>query len=136
MDPIGQCVPLLEAKLELREPDLYYMPSLEPEDPDGLDQLILGLSNDIIGMAGLISRLKRDSAGYAEELARDADIKGMRDEILTSVAAAVEEATDFCSNFEGTHLIWASIALDLINLTHSHGEIMGALMIYYEWLAA
>jgi hypothetical protein len=105
MDPIGQCVPLLEAKLELREPDLYYMPSLEPGDPDGLDQLILGLSNDIIGMAALISRLKSDSVGYAEELARDADIKGMRDEILTSVAAAVEEATDFCSNFEGTHLI-------------------------------
>jgi len=105
MDPIGQCVPLLEAKLELREPDLYYMPSLEPEDPDGLDQLILGLSNDIIGMAALISRLKSNSVGYAEELARDADIKGMRDEILTSVAAAVEEAIDFCSNFEGIRLI-------------------------------
>jgi len=101
MDPIGQCEPLLEAKLELREPDLYYMPSLEPEDPDGLDQLILGVLNDITGMAGLISRLKSDSVGYAEELACDDDIKGMRDEILTSVATAVEEATDFCSNFEG-----------------------------------
>lgn len=101
MDPIGQCEPLLEAKLELREPDLYYMPSLEPEDPDGLDQLILGVLNDINGMAGLIPRLKSDSVGYAEELARDADIKGMRDEILTSVATAVEEATDFCNNFEG-----------------------------------
>ncbi|EZA54880.1 Dynein beta chain, ciliary [Ooceraea biroi] len=106
MDPIGQCVPLLEAKLELREPDLYYMPSLEPEDPDGLDQLVLGLLNDIIGMAALISRLKSDSVGYAEELACDADIKGMKDEILTSVATAVEEATDFCSNFEGYAYLW------------------------------
>jgi len=101
MDPIGQCEPLLEAKLELREPDLYYIPSLEPEDPDGLDQLILGLLNDIIGMAALIPRLKNDSIGYAEELASDVDMKGMKDEILTSVATAVEEATDFCSNFEG-----------------------------------
>lgn len=105
MDPIGQCEPLLEAKLELREPDLYYMPSLEPEDPDGLDQLILGVLNDINGMAALISRLKNDSVGYAEELECDADIKGMKDEILTSVATAVEEATDFCSNFEGMILI-------------------------------
>lgn len=104
MDPIGQCESLLEAKLELREPDLYYVPSLESDDPDGLDQLILGLLNDIIGMAALISRLRCDSVGYAEELARDADIKGMKDEILTSVAAAVQEATDFCSNFEGTYL--------------------------------
>lgn len=101
MDPIGQCEPLLEAKLELREPDLYYMPSLEPEDPDGLDQLILSLLNDITGMAALVPRLKNDSIGYAEELASDADMKGMKDEILTSVATAVEEATDFCSNFEG-----------------------------------
>jgi len=101
MDPIGQCEPLLEAKLELREPDLYYIPSLEPEDPDGLDQLILALLNDIIGMAALIPRLKNDSIGYAEELAFDVDMKGMKDEILTSVATAVEEATDFCSNFEG-----------------------------------
>lgn len=102
MDPVGRCEPLLEAKLELREPDLYYMPSLEPEDPDGLDQLILGLLNDITGMALLISRLKSDSVGYAEELACDDDIKGMKDEILSSVATAVEEATDFCGNFEGT----------------------------------
>ncbi|XP_024875279.1 dynein beta chain, ciliary [Temnothorax curvispinosus] len=106
MDPIGQCEPLLEAKLELREPDLYYMPSLEPEDPDGLDQLILGLLNDITGMAGLVPRLKNDSVGYAEELASDADMKGMKDEILTSVATAVEEATDFCSNFEGYAYLW------------------------------
>lgn len=111
MDPIGQCEPLFEAKLELREPDLYYMPSLEPEDPDGLDQLILGVLNDITGMAALISRLKNDSVGYAEELECDADIKGMKDEILTSVATAVEEATDFCSNFEGMILININIIL-------------------------
>jgi len=112
MDPIGQCEPLLEAKLELREPDLYYIPSLEPEDPDGLDQLILGLLNDIIGMAALIPRLKSDSIGYAEELASDVDMKGMKDEILTSVATAVEEATDFCGNFEGMIItIWFTIVL-------------------------
>ncbi|KAL6263152.1 hypothetical protein P5V15_005953 [Pogonomyrmex californicus] len=106
MDPIGQCEPLLEAKLELRDPDLYYIPSLEPDDPDGLDQLILGLLNDITGMAALVPRLKCDSVGYAEELACDVDIKGMKDEILTSVATAVEEATDFCSNFEGYAYLW------------------------------
>lgn len=102
MDSIGQCEPLLEAKLELREPDLYYIPSLEPDDPDGLDQLTLLLLNDIIGMAALVNRLKKDSVGYAEELEEDPDIKGMKNEILCNVATAVEDATEFCSNFEGT----------------------------------
>lgn len=101
MDSGGLGEPLLEAKLELREPDLYYVPSLEPDDPDGLDQLILHLLNDIIGMAALLPRLKEDSAGYAVELEEDADIKGMKNEILNNVTTAVEEATEFCSNFEG-----------------------------------
>lgn len=104
MDPIVECEPLLEARLELREPDLYYIPSLEPNDPDGLDQLIVDLLDDITGMASLVPRLKSDSMEYAEELACDIDIKGMKDEILTSVATAVEAATEFCSNFEGMTL--------------------------------
>lgn len=101
MDSVGRNEPLLEAKLELREPDLYYVPSLEPDDPDGLDQSILLLLNDIIGMAALVPRLKKDSVGYAEELEEDSDIKGMKNEILNIVGTAVEDATEFCSNFEG-----------------------------------
>lgn len=101
MDSNEETEPLLEAKLELREPDLYYVPSLEPDDPDGLDQLILVLLNDIIGMAALVPRLKKDSTGYSEELEEDPDIKGMKNEILSNVVTAVDEATEFCSNFEG-----------------------------------
>lgn len=102
MDPNRRAEPLLEAKLELREPDLYYVPSLEPDDPDSLDQLILGLLDDIIGTAALVPRLKKDSIGYAEELENDPDIKGMKNEIMSNMVTAVEEATEFCSNFEGT----------------------------------
>ena len=101
MDSNEETEPLLEAKLELREPDLYYVPSLEPDDPDGLDQLILALLNDIIGMAALVPRLKRDAIGYSKELEEDPDIKGMKNEIMNNVSTAVEEATEFCSNFEG-----------------------------------
>ena len=101
MDPMGQTEPLLEARLELREPDLYFEPSLDPDDPAGLDQLILGLLNDIIGMAALVPRLKNDSPGYAIELEQDDDIKAMKTEILAGVTKAVEEATDFCGIFEG-----------------------------------
>ena len=101
MESNEETEPLLEAKLELREPDLYYVPSLEPDDPDGLDQLILALLNDIIGMAALVPRLKKDSVGYSEELEEDTDIKGMKNEIMSNVVTAVDEATEFCSNFEG-----------------------------------
>lgn len=101
MDPSGQKEPLLEAKLELREPDLFYVPSLEPEDPDGLDQLIAGLLNDMIGMAALVPRLKSNAEGYGVEMENDDDIKAMKSEILTGVVKAVEDATEFCGIFEG-----------------------------------
>ncbi|KOC63714.1 Dynein beta chain, ciliary [Habropoda laboriosa] len=106
MDSNGRTEPLFEAKLELREPDLYYVPSLEPEDPENLDQLILALLNDIIGMAALVPRLKQDSAGYSEELEEDPDIRGMKNEIMGNVGRAVEEATEFCNNFEGYAYLW------------------------------
>lgn len=102
METNGHTEPLLEAKLELREPDLYYVPSLEPDDPDGLDQLVSALLNDIIGMAVLVPRLKNNSVGYAEELEEDLDIRGMKNEIMSNVVTAIEEATEFCNNFEGT----------------------------------
>lgn len=103
MDPISQREPLFEASLELREPDLYYVPSLEPEDPDGLDRLVTGLLTDIMGMATLVPRLKNGQP-YADELEDDEDIKGMKEEILFGVNRAIEEAMDFCGVFEGTLL--------------------------------
>ncbi|XP_058791425.1 dynein beta chain, ciliary [Phymastichus coffea] len=106
MDTSCQNEPLLEARLELREPDLFYVPSLEPDDPDGLDQLIANLLNDIIHMATLIPRLKTDTEGYAEELQKDDDICAMKNEILSGVIKAVEEATDFCGVFEGYAYLW------------------------------
>ncbi|XP_043471037.1 dynein beta chain, ciliary [Leptopilina heterotoma] len=105
MDPVSQREPLFEASLELREPDLYYVPSLEPEDPDGLDRLVTGLLTDIIGMSTLVPRLKNDKP-YADELEDDEDIKSMKEEILFGVNRAIEEAMDFCGVFEGYAYLW------------------------------
>ena len=101
MDPAAQKEPLLEARLELREPDLYYVPSLEQDDPDNLEQLVSGLLSDIMGMAALIPRLK-EGKGYVDELKEDEDIKGMKTEIIVGVNKAIEEATEFCGVFEGS----------------------------------
>lgn len=101
MDPAGQHEPLLEAKLELREPDLYYEPSLDPDDPEGLEQLIIGILNDIMNMVTLIPRLKADGDSYSIEIEQNDDIKAMKEEILLGVNKAVDEATEFCGIFEG-----------------------------------
>ncbi|KAK0086060.1 hypothetical protein PV325_003945 [Microctonus aethiopoides] len=106
MDPAGQHEPLLEAKLELREPDLYYEPSLDPDDPEGLEQLIIGILNDIMNMVTLIPRLKADGDSYSIEIEQNDDIKAMKEEILLGVNKAVDEATEFCGIFEGYAYLW------------------------------
>lgn len=105
MDPTTQSESLLEAKLELREPDLYYEPSLDSDDSDGLEQLVIGILNDIMNMVTLFPRLKSDAIGYGPELEQDDDIKAMKNEILSGVIKAIDEATEFCGIFEGNKTI-------------------------------
>lgn len=101
MDPTAQREALFEAKLELREPDLYYEPTLDADDPEGLEQLIVGLLNDIMNMAALVPRLKANAEGYAVDIENNEDIKAMKNEILSGVIKAIDEATEFCGIFEG-----------------------------------
>lgn len=101
MDPSCQKEPLLEAQLELREPDLYYVPSLEQDDPEGLECLVEGMLKDIMQMAELIPRIKKTDETFVKELEKDDDIVAMKKEIMASVNKAIEQATDFCEIFEG-----------------------------------
>jgi dynein heavy chain len=133
MDPMNQNEPLLEAHLELREPDLYYVPSLEPDDTDGLDQLMNTLLNDIIGMASLVPRLKSNIEGYAEELEKNDDIRSMKIEILTGVNKAIEEASDFCGIFEGKEFKNILFTLQL-NKAFLHFYIIYFCKIGYAYL--
>lgn len=57
MDPANQFAPLFEAQLELREPDLVFVPPLDSESPKNFSSLVQGLINDILKMANLIPRI-------------------------------------------------------------------------------
>lgn len=57
MDPANQFAPLFEAQLELREPDLVFVPPLDSESPKNFSSLVQGLINDIMKMAHLIPRI-------------------------------------------------------------------------------
>jgi dynein heavy chain len=57
MDPSNGLAPLFEARLELHEPDLVFVPSLDPDEPDCFASVVEGLITDIIKMASLIPRI-------------------------------------------------------------------------------
>jgi hypothetical protein len=57
MDPKNGFAPLFEAQLELCEPNLVFVPPLDPAAPESFTSVVEGLINDIVKMASLISRV-------------------------------------------------------------------------------
>lgn len=57
MDPSNNMAPLFEVQLELKEPDLIFVPSLDLEKPDGFIKIVEELISDILSMAKLIPRI-------------------------------------------------------------------------------
>lgn len=102
--------PLFESRLELIDPDLVFVPSLNPTDPNGFNILLNCLVTDILGMSGQIERLIRPEnqesgepepvATYESWITNHHDITAMRHEILKGVDKVIQEAADYCRNFE------------------------------------
>ena len=66
MDPSNGLAPLFEAQLELREPDLIFIPSLDLEEPSCFSTVVEGLIFDIIKMSSLVPRIaqKKEAKDY------------------------------------------------------------------------
>ncbi|XP_068084396.1 dynein beta chain, ciliary [Anabrus simplex] len=108
MDPDNNLAPLFEAQLELREPVLVFVPSLDPEDPDDFLSLIEGLISDIIKMASLVPRVSRtkNSSNYEAEMEENEDIREMKREILGGVKKVISDAVEFSEEFETYSYLW------------------------------
>ncbi|EDW38589.1 GL12690 [Drosophila persimilis] len=97
MDPDNNYAPLFESRLELVEPNLVFVPSLDPEDPMGFNNMLIELMRDIMKMGSLIKRLKpSEKRNYVEVIKENQDIIDMRREILNGVDLVMEEASRFC----------------------------------------
>lgn len=107
MDPDNNYAPLFESRLELVEPNLEFVPSLEPDDPMGFNNMLIELMRDIMKMGSLIKRLKpNEKRNYVELIKENQDIIDMRREILNGVDLVMEEASRFCRQFERYSYLW------------------------------
>lgn len=86
MEPKNGLCPLFESQLELREPDMVFVPSLQMDDPKGFNSLLTELIDDIVKMASLIGRIsKKKKLTYEEEIKGNFDMQEMCKEILQGV---------------------------------------------------
>lgn len=125
MDPENFFPPLFESRLELEIPNLIFIPSLDANDKKGFYQLLHSLVNDILFMSTLIPRLDKEAEQTYEELIHnEADIKEMKQEILLSVDKALEEASQFCRDFERYNYFWLEDREYCMELFLEYGRIL------------
>lgn len=107
MYPLNNLSPLFESRLELLDPSLVFVPSLDPNDPDGFNNLLSQLIDDIMKMSFLFKSLKlNERENYMDAIAENNDINDMKHEILEGVEKVVEEAAEFCNGFERYSYLW------------------------------
>lgn len=77
-------------------------------------------------MSSLIPRLHLEAdKTYEEMISSEADIKEMKQEILLSVEKALEEASQFCRDFERYSYLWLEDREYCMELFLEYGRILG-----------
>uniref|UniRef100_A0A1A9WGW3 Uncharacterized protein n=1 Tax=Glossina brevipalpis TaxID=37001 RepID=A0A1A9WGW3_9MUSC len=125
MDPDNNYAPLFEARLELVEPNLIFIPSLDPEDRMGFNNVLIELIRDIMKMASLIKRLKKqEKRNYGDMVKENPDIIAMRREILNGVSRVIEGAALFCRQFERYSYLWLDDRQECMDAFLEYGRIL------------
>lgn len=77
-------------------------------------------------MSSLIPRLHKEAnKTYEEMITSETDIKDMKQEILLSVEKALEEASQFCRDFERYSYLWLEDREYCMELFLEYGRILG-----------
>lgn len=77
-------------------------------------------------MSTLIPRLNENAEhSYEEVVTNDVDVKEMKQEILLSVEKALEEASQFCRDFERYSYLWLEDREYCMELFLEYGRILG-----------
>ncbi|XP_066247509.1 dynein beta chain, ciliary [Euwallacea similis] len=107
MDHTNKLAPLFEAHLLLQEPNIVFIPSLDPKDPEGFHALINTLISDIMETSCIVPRLSlKNTESYKDEIDQNQDISDIKADILVNVDKVLEEAFEFSNGFQVYSYLW------------------------------
>lgn len=86
MNPKNKLAPLFEAQLELLDPDMVFVPSLEPNDDNSFTKLLNSIINDILKVSSLVERIdKQKTESYEQQIVNNEEVIEMKEEILAGI---------------------------------------------------
>ncbi|CAH1639911.1 unnamed protein product [Spodoptera littoralis] len=125
MNPKNKLSPLFEAQLELLDPDMVFVPSLDPSDEKGFTALIKSLIEDVVNMSTLIERIdKQKEQTYEKEIIGSDDVIEMKEEILNGIEKVIEDANEFCKTFENYSYLWLEERDAVMEIFLTYGRIL------------
>lgn len=99
---------LFEAKLELQQPELVFIPSLDFGVSDGYYDLVESIVNDVYKMASLVKRLAdhNESDNYQSDVEDMLDLSEMRQDLMDRVTGIMNKANEYRSSFDNFSYLW------------------------------
>lgn len=107
-DPKNGMDPLFEAQLELQQPEMIYIPSLELGSAGGFYDLVDSLLGDIFKQSALIPRLAVHSGqkNYQPDMEEIEVLSDMRNDMLDRVTIIMNKAMEYRNSFDNNSYLW------------------------------
>ncbi|XP_037074053.1 dynein beta chain, ciliary-like [Pollicipes pollicipes] len=107
-DPRVNTQPLMEARLELIEPDVLFKPSLDYQEEGGFLDITEGVVSDIFNMSTLMKKLSRKvhQKSYLEELDETEQLSLMRNALMNNIHSVISQAQEYRSSLDQHSYLW------------------------------
>eukprot|EP00731_Ephydatia_muelleri_P033713 Em0036g17a len=118
-------LPLLEAKLELQAPKVVFQPSMKMDSPDGFLSLVDGIIEDIFNLVALVPRVAShlEATNYVKDMEEIVDLSDKKDEVSNCVYLVVDQASKYCSTFDGYTYLWVDDREEFLRQFLLYGHI-------------
>lgn len=100
--------PLFELVVELHEPNIVFIPSVNLSDDDNFFSFVEGLLNNILFMAEHMSRIsaEHEEPNYLQDVLNDHNINEFVQDILCRTQLAMDAAIDYIKKFDDYCYLW------------------------------
>ena len=100
--------PLFEAQLQLKPPEMVFIPSMNYGDADGFYELLEGLVMNVYKQGSLIARVAKhiEQDNYQADLEAKSDLSDIRQDLMERVNAILTKTNEFKDSFNKYAYLW------------------------------
>ncbi|KAI5643131.1 dynein heavy chain and region d6 of dynein motor domain-containing protein [Phthorimaea operculella] len=123
----GPKVPFMLVTAELRDPDIYFSPSLELEDPDGLYDTFTEMMKDMFLQATLFPRIDPKVVpikSYEDDIAEETELIDLYHDLRSRVENAIKNVIDYASLYSKYSPLWLEDRQEVLQGFLKYGVII------------